>query len=91
MSENPVGELVRALRVELGLSQEAAAERAGILRTELSTVENGRNKASSYEMRIALSKAFDLSHDVLDNYLSGRADLAATACHSGLKASGAAA
>jgi transcriptional regulator with XRE-family HTH domain len=84
MSDHDVASLVRALRGGLGLSQEVAAERGGILRTELSTIENGRNKASSYEMRGALSRAFDLTLEALDDYLAGRSDLRETLHRSGL-------
>jgi len=57
MSENPLkrfGERVRSLREQIGLSQEALAERVGIHRTYLGGVERGeRNVCLRNIVRIA--------------------------------------
>jgi transcriptional regulator with XRE-family HTH domain len=44
--KDKVGQRVRALRHELGLSQEALANKAGVDRTYMTDVENGRRNIS---------------------------------------------
>lgn len=68
---------VRLLRHALGWSQELLAERAGLLRTEVSKIETGHNKLSSFATRQAIAKGFGLTMeqlaDLLDERLSVKA------------------
>lgn len=67
-----VSEVVRKLRTELGLSQEALAEKAGLLREEVSNVETGRNKASSARIRDGLARGFGLSLEDFKELVEGQ-------------------
>lgn len=68
-----VAELVKSLRVALGLTQETAAQLGGLARTEWVKIENGRNKASTDNIRTAIANAFGLTRDEVDEFLTGRA------------------
>jgi DNA-binding XRE family transcriptional regulator len=65
-------DLVKALRVRLGLTQDALAEKAEIRRTDVVRIEVGTNKVTSYALRQALAVGFGLSLDELVAYLSGK-------------------
>lgn len=54
------GERVRGLRVQLGLSQEALAERADLHRTYVGSVERGERNISLDKI-YALAEALDVS------------------------------
>ena len=66
-----VGARVRALRTQLGWTQEHLAELAGVARVDVVRVEGGANKCSSYAMRTALARAFGLALDDADAFLAG--------------------
>lgn len=57
-SQPKLGELIRRLRLEKGLSQEALAEGADIHRNFLSEIERG-NKGITLETLFRLSRALD--------------------------------
>lgn len=59
-----VGERVRNRRVELGLSQDALAEKAGISKSFLSDLENGRRSIGA-ETLLDLGRAMGVSLDFL--------------------------
>ena len=54
-----VGNAIRALRKERGLSQEVLSGLAGIGRTHLTMIENG-NKQANFETLCKIALAFDL-------------------------------
>jgi transcriptional regulator with XRE-family HTH domain len=54
------GQRVRQLRLERGPSQETLAERCGLDRTYISSIERGRRNVSLVNIAI-LAKVFDLS------------------------------
>ena len=55
-----IGQRIRELRKELGISQEALAYKAGVDRTYVTDVENGRRNVS-VEILERLIKALDIS------------------------------
>ena len=59
-----LGEKIRKLRENKGLSQEKAAELLGVNRVSLSQIENGERKISAEEIR-KLSELFNTSCDIL--------------------------
>lgn len=59
-----VGERVKTRRLELGLSQDALAEKAGISKSFLSDLENNRRSIGA-ETLLDLGRAMDLSLDYL--------------------------
>lgn len=75
MATPPIGDMVRALRKELGLTQEALADRAGLQRTRVVRIESDAEKGSSPNVRRGLATAFGLSLDDLDLYLRGELSL----------------
>lgn len=70
--QNKTGELVRTLRLALGLSQEKLAERSGgeLDASYVGKIERGSNKASTLKVRRALAAAFGITADILEGYLS---------------------
>lgn len=70
-----IAERIRALRDELGLTQEKVAAAGGLSRTEVVKLEGGQNQAKSERMRSALTKAFGVNRDDLAAYLDGELDL----------------
>ncbi len=58
--KDKVGERIRELRHELGLSQEALGNKAGVDRTYVTDVENGRRNVS-VEVLEKLIKALEVS------------------------------
>lgn len=58
--KDKVGQRIKELRNELGLSQEALANKAGVDRTYVTDVENGRRNIS-VELLEKLIKALDVS------------------------------
>jgi transcriptional regulator with XRE-family HTH domain len=59
-----VGERVKSRRLELGLSQDALAEKAGISKSFLSDLENGRRSIGA-ETLLDLGRAMGVSLDFL--------------------------
>lgn len=62
---------IKALRKELGLTQEALAERGGLERVEVSNLESGRNQATSVRILRGLAKAFALSLQDAAEFVDG--------------------
>lgn len=58
--KDKVGQRIKELRNELGLSQEALANKAGVDRTYVTDVENGRRNVS-VELLEKLIKALEVS------------------------------
>lgn len=58
--KDKVGQRIKELRNELGLSQEALANKAGVDRTYVTDVENGRRNIS-VELLEKLIKALEVS------------------------------
>lgn len=58
--KDKVGQRIKELRNELGISQEALANKAGVDRTYVTDVENGRRNIS-VELLEKLIKALDVS------------------------------
>lgn len=58
-SNEVVGQTIRALRKERGLSQDVLSGLAGIGRTHLTMIENG-NKQANFETLWKIALAFDL-------------------------------
>lgn len=69
---NAVGERVRQLRHLLDVTQEQIADRAGVRRSDIARVENGHNKAGSYDMREKLARAFGLSLEDFVSMIEGK-------------------
>lgn len=69
---------VRALRDALDLTQEQLAERSGGLINQgtLAKVETGQNQLTGGKARSGLARAFGLSLDAFEAYLSGETDMA---------------
>lgn len=76
MATTQVAERVRELRVSLDISQEQLAERGGLLRTEVSKIEGGHNKATSFAMRQSLATGFGLSLEDVVELLEGETPVA---------------
>ena len=62
-SPGQFGDLLRGLRLRVGLSQEALAERAGISTRGISDLERGINRAPQRETAVRLANALDLAGD----------------------------
>lgn len=62
--KNLVGEKVRALRKDAGLSQELLAQRCGIFRTYLSRIESGSANPSLVVL-VTLAKALEVEPHIL--------------------------
>lgn len=65
------GPRLRALREALGWTQEQLAYRSGLRRTEISTLEQGRNRGRSLRVRTWLASGLGLSHEALEPYWTG--------------------
>lgn len=66
-----------ALRNALALTQEQVAERADIDSSVPSKIESGDNLIGTYALRKSLAQAFDVSVEILANYLDGELSLEA--------------
>ncbi len=66
---------VKAMREELGLTQEQLAAEGRLRRDQICHIERGDNQASSNAVRAGLARAFGLSRDDTDEYLEGRITL----------------
>lgn len=62
---------LRALRLARGLTQEQVATAAGLDRVRIVRIENGWEKASKYETRVALARGLGVDLAVLDAVLTG--------------------
>lgn len=71
-------ERFKALRSALGLTQEDLMRGAGKQRTAVSKVESGENQLTGAKLLRVLSEAVGLSMEALQDYVEGKADLAAT-------------
>ena len=69
------GGRIRALRKALALSQDALAEQSGILRTNLSNIETGKDKFTSPETQEKLARALALSIADLLAFTHGELDI----------------
>jgi transcriptional regulator with XRE-family HTH domain len=68
--------IVRALRRHTGQTQEAAADKSGVLgRDEFSRIETGRILATSSRARTGLARAFDLRVETMSDLLDGHISL----------------
>jgi transcriptional regulator with XRE-family HTH domain len=68
--------IVRALRRHTGQTQQAAADKSGVLsRDEFSRIEIGRIKASSARAQAGLGRAFDLRVETIADLLEGKITL----------------
>jgi DNA-binding XRE family transcriptional regulator len=63
--------VLRELRMWLGMTQADVAEVAGVDRTLINSVENGRNLATSYRIREGLAKALGLTIEDVAGALAG--------------------
>ncbi|MGB0956604.1 MAG: helix-turn-helix transcriptional regulator [Panacagrimonas sp.] len=70
-----VGERLRALRLQAGLTQEQLADAAGMDRLEITRIERGPLKASLAATRRKLAVGFGVTLDLMDAYLEGLADV----------------
>ena len=66
-----ISELVKALRIALGLTQDQLAEAGGLTRVEVSHLETGKNKATSNRIRQLLARAAAVQVDDINAYLDG--------------------
>jgi transcriptional regulator with XRE-family HTH domain len=64
-SSTSLGQKIKALRKEKGLTQEQLAIKAGVSYTTLTKVENGAIKNPSFETVAAIAKGLEMSLDVL--------------------------
>lgn len=64
-------DLIKALRDALGFSQESFARRCGVARVEITKLETGKNKATSYDMRENLARGCGLTVADIKAYLEG--------------------
>lgn len=60
---------LKLLREAIGLTQDVAAENAGVDRTYYNRLETGRLQATTVNARSVLSKALGLSTDTVNEYL----------------------
>lgn len=68
-------DLIKALRSRFKISQDSLARRCGLARVEITKLETGRNKATSFEIRASLARGFGLQTDDMSGYLSGKISL----------------
>lgn len=61
MAVHQPGDVVRDLRMRVGLTQDALAARAGVSRETISMLETGRSLGRSYLVRAALARGFGLA------------------------------
>jgi transcriptional regulator with XRE-family HTH domain len=71
MKRPSVGNEVRSLRVELGLTQRHLSEGSGIEPPRIIHIEKGRDKASTPEIRLKLATGFGLQLEDFEAYLRG--------------------
>nr|HUM33887.1 helix-turn-helix domain-containing protein [Candidatus Saccharicenans sp.] len=64
MTKKSLGEKIRKLREEYGLTQEELARKLGIPRPSVSQIESGQREVTSEEL-LALSRTFETSTDEL--------------------------
>lgn len=74
-SGSNIGQRLRELRESLGWTQDVLSERSGLRRTEISTIEQGRNRGSSWRVRTFLANGFGLSRETLEPYWEGQVPL----------------
>src|SRR5689334_17105091 len=67
-----IGQRLKDLRTQLGWSQDMMSEKTGLRRTEISIIEQGRNKGTSFRVRAWLARGFGVSEEVLNAYWEGR-------------------
>jgi transcriptional regulator with XRE-family HTH domain len=67
---------LRALRLEVGLTQARLAEVAGLPRPDVARLESGALKCSLAATRRKLARAYGVSLDLFDSYLEGERSLA---------------
>jgi transcriptional regulator with XRE-family HTH domain len=65
----------RALRKELGLTQEELAPHLGMVRTDVVHVERGRRRLSGHEKRKRVAAGLGLPVSLFDAYLDGEVAL----------------
>jgi transcriptional regulator with XRE-family HTH domain len=77
----PSAKAVRELRTQLDLNQDQLAEATGLRRTEISSIENGRNHATSLRIVTFLASGLGLlkgkapDTDTMRDILSGKIPL----------------
>lgn len=69
------GQLVKAARNKIGLSQLDLANRMGKDRSHLSNLERNKNQGSGGDLRTALAHGFNVTQDVMGDYVEGRIGL----------------
>jgi len=69
------GELVKAARNKIGLSQLDLSVRMGKDRSHLSNLERNKNQGSGGDLRAALAQGFNVSLDAMGDYVEGRIGL----------------
>lgn len=60
-TESGLATALRSVRVVKGLTQTELAVRSGVDRSYISALENGRRKAPSWDIIVALARALDMS------------------------------
>ena len=68
-------QLLKALRTEALLSQNALAQRAGMRRTDISKLESGALKCTLASTRRRLATGFGIPLELFDDYLEARISL----------------
>lgn len=70
-----IGHRLRLLREALGWTQAQLSQYSNLRRTEISTIEQGRNRGSSWRVRTFLANALGLARERLDWYWRGELSL----------------
>ncbi|WP_442596552.1 helix-turn-helix domain-containing protein [Neobacillus sp. D3-1R] len=65
---NFLGEELRRLRMERGMSLEQAANEIGITKQYLSMVENGHRKSVSFDIMTNIARCYQIPLDYLSNF-----------------------
>jgi hypothetical protein len=83
-----VKELVKALRLAVGVSQETVARTSGgiLTREEVVKVESGKNQATAYRIREGFANAYGVSIQAMAAYLDGQMSRDELMAHRALRA-----
>lgn len=67
---NHLGEELRRLRKERGLTLDEAAEQTGITKQYMSMLETGQRKSASFEIMFGISKSYGVPLDYFTNFIN---------------------